>query len=385
MSRPSFVVRQEPPPEKAGLTLLSDPSVLAFGKPGAPRVLILLAGKYNAELKEQIAAGTHPELDYFRLHGVLHADVLDATEVQTSTHPLVRWARRRGNDAAVAVAAFLRRKEYDVIFSYSDSISLPLAILFTTTLRRPVHVVTAHSIASKRRGQLLRFLYRWIDVILVYSQTVYDQCREVIGVPEERLRLDKYLIDQRFYHPLDLPQKRMICSVGLEKRDYPTLIEAVTGLDVEARLTAYSPWSPDRDETKAKPLPPNVNVQKYDFCALRQLYAESQFLVLSLYENDYAAGITAMYEAMAMGRTVVVSETRGLKGMIEHGVHGLFVPPGDAKALRAAIQELLNDPEKAQQMGRNARKLIEDGVNLDDWVQRVAKVVWEASQSVNKG
>ena len=52
---------------------------------------------------------------------------------------------------------------------------------------------------------------------------------------------------------------RMICSAGLEWRDYPTLIEAVTGMDVEVRLAAASPWSKHRNETENRDLPPNVS------------------------------------------------------------------------------------------------------------------------------
>ena len=41
----------------------------------------------------------------------------------------------------------------------------------------------------------------------------------------------------------------MICTAGLEFRDYPTLIEAVRGLDARVVIAAASPWSKRADAT----------------------------------------------------------------------------------------------------------------------------------------
>lgn len=38
---------------------------------------------------------------------------------------------------------------------------------------------------------------------------------------------------------------------------------------------------------------------------------------------------------------------------------GLYVPVGDAAALRAAIMSLWNEPKRAQEMGRKARAYVE--------------------------
>src|SRR5262249_20856408 len=50
-------------------------------------------------------------------------------------------------------------------------------------------------------------------------------------------------------------------------------------------------------------------------------------------------------EAMALGRPVVASRAGGLAEIVEDGVSGLLVRPGDAEALGAAIGRLLDDAE----------------------------------------
>ena len=94
----------------------------------------------------------------------------------------------------------------------------------------------------------------------------------------------------------------MICAVGLELRDYPTMVEAVRGLDVDVIVAAASPWSKRTDSSTDVDIPDNVRVSSYDHFALRQLYADASFVVVPLVENDFQAGITTILEAHVDGQ-----------------------------------------------------------------------------------
>ncbi len=50
----------------------------------------------------------------------------------------------------------------------------------------------------------------------------------------------------------------------------------------------------------------------------------------------------------------MASAVPGIVDVIEDGVNGLLVAPGDAAALAAAVDRLLADPELAQRLGRAA-------------------------------
>jgi glycosyltransferase involved in cell wall biosynthesis/SAM-dependent methyltransferase len=65
-------------------------------------------------------------------------------------------------------------------------------------------------------------------------------------------------------------------------------------------------------------------------------------------------------EALAHARPVVASSVGGLTDAIEDGVTGLLVPPGDADALRAALERLLDDAELRSRLGEAGRELVRE-------------------------
>jgi glycosyltransferase involved in cell wall biosynthesis len=60
-------------------------------------------------------------------------------------------------------------------------------------------------------------------------------------------------------------------------------------------------------------------------------------------------------EAMLAGRAIVASDVGGLREIVAHGATGYRVPPGDPGALAAALDDLLDDPQKRQRFGEAAR------------------------------
>ena len=73
-----------------------------------------------------------------------------------------------------------------------------------------------------------------------------------------------------------------------------------------------------------------------------------------------------------MGKAVIVTRTRGQIDVIQDGVQGIYVPPRDPHALRAAIEYLLAHPEEAERMGRAGRALAEERHTLTGYVERLA-------------
>jgi glycosyltransferase involved in cell wall biosynthesis len=61
---------------------------------------------------------------------------------------------------------------------------------------------------------------------------------------------------------------------------------------------------------------------------------------------------TVLLEAMAVGRPVVAAASGGIVDLVDDGVTGLLVPPGDPAALAGALSTILDDPRRASAMGR---------------------------------
>ena len=67
----------------------------------------------------------------------------------------------------------------------------------------------------------------------------------------------------------------------------------------------------------------------------------------------------ALLEAMALSRPVVASDVGGIPEVIQHGINGLLVPPGDEDALARACLELIRNREYAARLGARARQTVE--------------------------
>jgi glycosyltransferase involved in cell wall biosynthesis len=66
-----------------------------------------------------------------------------------------------------------------------------------------------------------------------------------------------------------------------------------------------------------------------------------------------------LIEAMSCGRPVIGSRIGGIPFVVDHGLDGLLVTPGDPAALARAIIELSNDPQGRAAMGLQGRLKVE--------------------------
>ena len=87
-----------------------------------------------------------------------------------------------------------------------------------------------------------------------------------------------------------------------------------------------------------------------------------------------------LVEAMAAGKPIVASKVGGIPDLVQHEHNGLLVPPGDAKALAAAIRQLINDPEKAKLMGQRGRELCHQ-FSIEAMIEKIDALYMELSQT----
>ena len=65
-------------------------------------------------------------------------------------------------------------------------------------------------------------------------------------------------------------------------------------------------------------------------------------------------------EYMAMGKTVVAPDTSNIRDIISHGKDGILFQAEEVGSLTKALNEVVNDSELRMELGKNARKKIED-------------------------
>lgn len=358
-------------------------------------ILLTVSGVIPADIEAQIAEGRRPQADYIAMARTFGADLLDYERARAVGGRTGRLLERIGGpNLMLAWACFRLRRRYRVIFTDGEQIGLPLAALLK--LRggaRPQHLMLVHILSVGKKMVLLDTLrlQSHIDTFFVYATRQKQFIEARWQVPPERVVFTPFMVDEAFFAPehgggpvevegLDV-ERPFISAVGLEFRDYPSLLRAVDGLDVQVVIAAASPWSRRSDSTAGQAIPANVFVHRFSQHALRDVYAASAFTVMPLFNVEFQAGVTAILEAMAMEKAVICSRTPGQTDVIEQGETGMYVPPEDAAALRAAIVHLLEHPDEAARLGRNGRVRVEQSLSLAHYVTRLNKFVQQARRA----
>lgn len=342
------------------------------------RCLILAAGRFDEALRAEIAAGREPRLDVFEMARVLGADSIDFGDVERSSDPLVRLtARTAGKSAAVAMLGFRRRAQYDAFFTTGEDIGLPLGMLMKAGFAKQSHTMIAHTLFPPKKQAFFQFgrVGSALDRVLVYSTSEERLAIDKLGLPAAKVERIYYHADQEFFKPQGTPlEPDLICAAGQLLRDYDTLVEAVRDLPVRVQIAAGSPWI-ERPLQPRSALPANVTWGRLNRFELRALYARSAIAVVPILQNHYQTGIATILEMMSMGKCVIATRTHGQTDTIVDGVTGVYVPPGDPRALRNAIERMIADPEAAARMGAEARKFMETRASLDLFVERLVAAI----------
>ena len=98
---------------------------------------------------------------------------------------------------------------------------------------------------------------------------------------------------------------------------------------------------------------------------------------LFVQSSDYEGTPHAVLEAMALETPIVATDVGGTAELVEDGVHGRIVPPGDIDVLNGAIEALLADRARTTAMAANARRRVENELSFESRVRRVEAIYEE--------
>jgi glycosyltransferase involved in cell wall biosynthesis len=104
---------------------------------------------------------------------------------------------------------------------------------------------------------------------------------------------------------------------------------------------------------------------------LVDLYRQASALVVP--STDEGLGLVAV-EAQLCETPVVAYESGGLTDMVQHDRTGILVPPGDVDALAAALDNLLDRPDRAAELGRAGRMMALAGFAPESAARRYAGI-----------
>ncbi|MGI8553777.1 MAG: glycosyltransferase family 4 protein [Dehalococcoidia bacterium] len=249
--------------------------------------------------------------------------------------------------------------------------------------RRRGAVVTDHGLQGGNWGGLLQRLFQRFLTVSAYSalelqappertQVIYGGADPRRFYPDETIRRNGVLFVGRLtpHKGVDrllaaLPQGarlRIAGSSGHDRkppeRDYPLLLRRLAaGREVEFLGAVPDSLLPD-------------------------LYRHASVLVLPSVERTcYGRSIRVsellglvVLEAMASGTPVICSRLGGLPEVVQDGITGFLVEPGNIEELRERIAELVGNPALASRLGNNARDLALDRFTWQACAERCLSV-----------
>ena len=310
---------------------------------------------------------------------------LEAIGVRHEALPALTRAWNPRADAAAAreLLAVLRRLRPDVLHTHNPKTGV-LGRVLGRAARVPVVVNTCHGLWAQAHDPLARralvlgaeaFAGRFSHAELY--QNADDRRALARAVPARRSRVVGNGIDlTRFAaDPGDRARTRARVRAGLGVGDGELLVagvgrqvaekgireyaEAARALAGKARFVWVGPADPDKPDALAMPDAPGApaGAAGIEFLGSRDdmpdVYAALDVFVLPSYREGFSR--SAM-EAAAGGLPMVLSDIRGCREVGADGEHLLLTPPGDARALTAALDRLLTEPGLRARLGAAARR-----------------------------
>jgi len=255
----------------------------------------------------------------------------------------------------------------------------------------PRQVMTKHYIP--------KWLRPWVSRITEKREN--NSARQLAGViaatPIIRERFEKIgikCVDVCNYPSLeDMPipvpfsqKEKVACYIGsiTEVRGIREKINAMNGADFTLHIAGA--FSPSELETEMRNQPGWHHVQYHGFAdrkGVRKLLDQSMVGLVTLrpVKSFSEALPVKMFEYMAAGIPVIATDIPLWKSIIDDAQCGVTVNVFDEDQLRSTIEQLLHDPNRAEQLGKNGRKAVEEKYN---WSIEEKKLLAFYESSSNK-
>lgn len=187
---------------------------------------------------------------------------------------------------------------------------------------------------------------------------------------KEKIAFIPYGVDLDYFKPQTNEVAGIFAPGRDPDRDLKTLFKASEGLGVDVLVTTHA----SRLE-KLQPLQTFIVHRTLSVEELKGEYAKASVVVIPLDTStglNNAMGISALYEALAMGKAIVATKTEAMESYITNGVNGLLVEEGNVEAMRDALSRILLDGELRGRLERGARAYAENHLEAGQCTKNLA-------------
>ncbi len=180
------------------------------------------------------------------------------------------------------------------------------------------------------------------------------------------------------------PLEMLFTGRLVERKGVHVLLEAIAGLAPHRRARLHVVGDgPERGRLEARAAELGLSAERVVFHGFvsteelrRRLETCDAFVLPAVIDakGDTEGLGVVLLEAMSYARPVIASAAGGIVDIVRDGRNGWLVPPGDAAALRGAIEACMDDPERARAFGLHGREDVEAGFSWDVIADRLAEI-----------
>ena len=214
-----------------------------------------------------------------------------------------------------------------------------LKVIFYKSLFKQVKLLTI----SKTENKYLKSFLKNIDI--KYIPFGVD---DSFWLPQKKLKSQEYILAIGN----DLARDWSILIRAWDK-NFP-LLKIVTSLPIEN-------YKPNIIVVRG-----NWHTQSLTDLQIRDLYCNSEFVIIPLKETFQPSGQSACLQAMACSKAVLISNIKGIwdRKLLKQKENILFTETSNVSEMRRSINLLLNDLKLRDKIGVNGRKLIINHFNM---------------------
>jgi glycosyltransferase involved in cell wall biosynthesis len=287
---------------------------------------------------------------------------------------------RLADSVLLAFRLLLRRRHFDVVYTVGcrEAEIYGLVCSVFGSGKRP-HVASEilldeprpDSLAWRMKRTMRRFCCRHIAAMIVFSSGERDLYSEELQLPRERIQFVPF--HTNILEPRLTAGGEYGFSAGRSLRDYATFFAAAEKVDYRFVVVA------DHASVAHLSKPDNVELH-CDVPRARylELLQGARFVVVPSKAGYRSIGQVVVLEAASFGKPVIASDVMGMRDYVSHGVDGLMVAPGDAKALAAAMQTLAEDDAMCQKLSVAALERVRTKHTFETFSDQCLKVIAEA-------
>jgi len=201
--------------------------------------------------------------------------------------------------------------------------------------------------------------------VLVNSQFVKDTCIHA-GMNAEQIHVVYLGVDDKFFDAIpffDAEQVRsrkpslLFAGGWQERKGIRTLIESLLGEDTPWSLDVIAAVDPDLEKDNlSRSFFSDERVNRIGSLPRAQLAAKMTDYKIFVFPSYCEGSARVIFEAMACGCYIITTPNAG--SIVQDGIHGKIVPPGNPESLREAIKYALNNQCEVEGIGLQNAQLI---------------------------